>query len=496
MPPYPGFIGASAQSLSPSAANERTVNFYLERIQATYNAKSELALYPTPGLEEFAVSATNVRGRGIFEENGRVFAVIGERLLEAAVATFGTPPPGTLNTDRGFILETISGEPVDITSNGDGGQEVAVAAADRLYVLNLTTNLLTEALPSGARHAVGVDGFILVLDTSDSTLRCSNLYAATVFDPLAIEQRASQPDPWLSLGTANSLVYVMGERTTDVYYNAGLSPFPFQRHSGGTIPFGIAAPYSRANVGEALMWLGRNADGMGQIVRVVGQQAEDVADFNVAAAIQGYVDAGLDLSDAVGDSFELMKHVFYVLTFPTADATWLYDATMGKWTELLSWNSAGGVYTAWRAMWHTVGFGRHLILDRSTGQMFTLSSSVYTEDGNTIRRMRQAPTLYDGHKRFFLSELELILQVGIGLSNPLAQGYTPEVILEKSKNNGQTWQQCGSAKSAGKIGEYATRVHWNRLGAARDASFRVIVTDPVAWRLIAAEITIRPGAGT
>ena len=491
--PYPGFIGSSNRSLSPVASNERTVNFYIEKIQGTVNPKGEFALYPTPGLGYMGAVSGHTRGRAAFEENGRVFCVIGERLFEATYL----PLDGLVFIERlGTLLEGAAGTPAEITSNGDGGGELAIASGNKLYVYNLATNVLTEVLADGARHVDSLDGFIVVLDTRDSTLRASNLYDALTFDPLAIEQRASAPDPWLSLIVQNGLIYVMGEQTTDVYYNAGLSPFPFQKHTGGSIPYGIAAEYSKARVGDSVIWLARNEDGIGQVVQVVGQQAKIISNFALSAAIQGYLDAGITIADAIGESWEMLGHLFYVLTFPTANATWLYDDTMGRWTELLSWDISSNTYRAWRAHWHVIGFGKHLVLDRENGQIYHLSTTVHTENAQPIRRLRRAPCLFDGHKRVFINSLELILESGLGLSNPVLQGYDPTMLLYRSKDSGRTFTQCGEAKSAGKLGEYRTRVQWQRLGAGRDLVFEFVVSDPIPWRIIDALIEPRPGAGT
>jgi hypothetical protein len=331
------------------------------------------------------------------------------------------------------------------------------------------------------------------LDTRDSTLRASLLYDALTFPPLAIEQRASAPDPWLSLIVHNSLIYVMGERTTDVYFNAGLTPFPFQKHTGGSIPYGIAAEWSKARVGDSVMWLARNEDGIGQVVQVVGQQAKIVSDFAFSVAIQRYIEAGHTIADAIGESFEMLGHLFYVLTFPTADVTWLYDDTMRRWTELRSWDGAN--YIAWRAHWHTVAFGKHLVAGRHTGQVSILSPFASDENGSVIRRLRQAPCLFDANKRIFINSLELILESGLGTSAP-GQGHDPTCVMNRSKNSGETFTQMGAAKRVGKLGERSTRVIWNRCGAARQPVFQGVFTDPIPWRIINAFIYPRPGAGT
>ena len=46
---YPGFIGPSYQSLAVTADQERTVNWYVERLESP-SATSRFALYPISGF--------------------------------------------------------------------------------------------------------------------------------------------------------------------------------------------------------------------------------------------------------------------------------------------------------------------------------------------------------------------------------------------------------------------------------------------------------------
>lgn len=69
----------------------------------------------------------------------------------------------------------------------------------------------------------------------------------------------------------------------------------------------------------------------------------------------------------------------------------------------------------------------------------------------------------------------------------------PQVMLRLSNDGGRTWLS-EEMRGAGKIGEYLTRVRWNRLGAARRRVFEVVVTDDVPWRLTGAYLESSLGA--
>jgi hypothetical protein len=72
-------------------------------------------------------------------------------------------------------------------------------------------------------------------------------------------------------------------------------------------------------------------------------------------------------------------------------------------------------------------------------------------------------------------------------------GESPQVMLRISNDGGRTWLS-EEMRGSGKLGEYLTRVRWNRLGASRRRVFEVAVTDDVPWRLTGAYLESSLGA--
>jgi hypothetical protein len=80
------------------------------------------------------------------------------------------------------------------------------------------------------------------------------------------------------------------------------------------------------------------------------------------------------------------------------------------------------------------------------------------------------------------------------LSDSVAvQNESPRVMLRLSNDGGRTWLS-EEMRGSGRLGEYLTRVRWNRLGAARRRVFEVAVTDDVPWRLVGAYLESSLGA--
>ena len=484
MPRFPGFVGPSYQSQSPIADRQRCMNLYLEQMEVP-TAKSAATLYPTPGFSAFA-TVPESPGRGIFyvPHAGRLFAVMGQTLYELD-ADGGTTSRGTLARDL---------HPATLTTNGDGGNELFITSGGTGYILDLATNALTEVV-SDVTMGEMLSGFFLALDVDTSTLKISDALKGTTWDGTQIAQRSTAPDPWRSLIVHQNEIWLFGEETTEVWYNAGESPFPFLPRAGAFLQAGTAAASSPARFDGSLAWLGRSRTGNSRVYRSQGYSPVRISTHAIEDAIQGYADAGA-VEDAVGWAYSRLGHEFYVLTFPSANATWVYDAATNLWHERGKWNANQGRYDAYRAQWVAQAFGKHLVCDCVTGAVYSLNEDVYTDvagdGGNELRRERVSPHVSHENRRLAYQRFELELQRGIGLT--AGQGHDPQVMMQYSDNGGQTWSR-ESWRSAGKLGEYGTRVDWRRLGMGRDRVFRIVMTDPVPWRILDAYLEVSPTSG-
>ena len=78
--------------------------------------------------------------------------------------------------------------------------------------------------------------------------------------------------------------------------------------------------------------------------------------------------------DAEAYTYTEDGHYFWVISFPTADATWVYDVTTKLWHER-AWLS-GGTLHRHRSRGHAYVFGKHLVGDWETGTIAQRSSSI------------------------------------------------------------------------------------------------------------------------
>ena len=471
MPAIPNFLGGSYTAQSALVDQERTVNMYLERAEAP-GATARTALYPIPG---FRVSSTGTTGfgRAHFATGGREFCIIGTDFIE--INQFG------VRTSRGTVA--IDGNPATISSTGDAGGELFITSGGNGYIFTLATNVLAAVanLAGLADMGESIDGYFLALDVSASTIYISDLLDGTTWDLTNYIQRSAAPDPWVAIKVSSKYLYFLGSQTSEVWYNAGTFPIPFQPHPSGFMNYGCTAPWSAEVVGSTVCWLGATINGTGMVMRAAGLNPEDISTY----ATQYAFDQMIDTADAIGDSYTDRGHTFYVLTFGDGNATWCWDEQTQVWAERGHLNELTNAYDAWRPLYHVFAFGQHRVLDAKGADVYEMSPDFYTDiDGTSgIRWVRRAPSIVNENKYIKYNTFELDMEVGLGATT--GQGSEPAVMMRMSNDGGKTFGN-EQWRSGGKRGEYGARVRWTRCGSARKRVYEVSGSDPIPFRLLGA----------
>ncbi len=468
---WPGFLGPSSPVQAIYADCERAVNLYFEP-QDVQSGKP--SLLSTPGFESFLMVA-DVGGRAMLSINQRTFAVMGAGVYEI----FQTA------TDAKYGTVTQNQNLAQIISNGIGGNQLGISSGDNFYSLNLTTNVLSAAILTGTATQVGmIDGYGVAFHAG--TIRLSNLNDFTTFDPTQFAIRSSAPDNWLAMCVNAPDIWLIGEHSGDVWYDAGAFPFPLAPRPGVTFPYGIAAPFSIAVAGDSVFWLSKTTTGTGIVVRARGYVPQSCSSLALENAIAGYLRTSR-IDDAEGQVYQKAGHTFYILRFPSANATWAYDLRTGQWAERSKFNYVTGLDQVWHPRVITEAFGKHLVGDPSSGTIAVMDDTIPTElDGTGIRRLRIPPAMMvQPGGRGFIGRFELGIQTGVGTQT--GQGADPVAMLRWSRDYAQTWGNQ-STRKIGKVGMTTWRTFWNHCGSSQKAMVpELTITDPVTVRITSAD---------
>jgi hypothetical protein len=284
-------------------------------------------------------------------------------------------------------------------------------------------------------------------------------------------------------------VHQFTDKGLEFWSYTGDPTFPFQPVRGATLRVGLAARWSVAEGDQCLYFLGRKSSSKGQVAvyELSGHQARSITTPDIANLINAYGTK----SDAVGYTVSIDEHTFYVLSFPTAGKTWVYDAYASGllgvpvWSEL---SSANGRH------YSDLGFTLvdvPYVSDYATGSLYRVDPTVYTDNGVADRvGIGHAPLLQELRSRDGRCAGDADFETGVG--NAVAPGDDPQVMVQVSRDGGRTWG-AEQMIPLGKVGEYTKRVELRRLGTARDFVFKLRITDPVKRVLTGLGIRATPG---
>jgi hypothetical protein len=196
----------------------------------------------------------------------------------------------------------------------------------------------------------------------------------------------------------------------------------------------------------------------------------------------------------VAYSYEARGHIFWVLYVPNTDCSWVFDVGEGLWHKRASWvNGAWGPHFSWN---YCYAFGKHLVGDWNSGNIYDMSFDYLDDNGAAIRRLRRPPTVSNEMEWMYHVDLTVDVETGFGPQPPLLDGNfaprPPQLMIRWSDDRGKTWSpeligNCGMA------GDYKARVVFRRLGRSRYRDYEVSVTDPIQWSIVDAYLRLGNG---
>ena len=504
-------LGSTYVARSVNAADARMVNLFPEIVPEA--GKEPAFLNRAPGLKLLnTIGNGPIRGLWAFSSNdANAFVVSGTQLYKITTAYVAT------------LIGTVAGTgPV---SMADNGTQLFIAANGPSYIYNNTTNAfgqITDPDFPGAVTVCYLDGYFVFNEPNSQKLWITALLDGTSIDPLEFASTEGSPDGLVAVAANFREVWAFGTNSIEVWFDSGATDFPLQRIQGAFNELGCAAPYSVAKMDNGLFWLGRDRRGEGIVYRANGYTGQRISTHAVEWQIQQYD----DMSDAIGYTYQQDGHSFYVLVFPNANTTWVYDAATQAWHERAGFNN--GAFTRHRSNCQMAFNNKIVVGDFENGNIYAFDLNDFSDNGGIqkwLRSWRALPTGQNNLKRTTQHMMQLDCESGVGLNGYVlpeviylqtenddfltteasdyliaeqqtvaTQGADPQVMLRWSDDGGHTWSNEHWA-SMGKIGQYYKRVIWRRLGMTvklRDRVYEASGTDPVKIAIMGAELILSP----
>jgi hypothetical protein len=336
----------------------------------------------------------------------------------------------------------------------------------------------------GADRVSFVDGWLIFNKPGTQTFYTTSPVPYTLqFDPTFFALKDSASDNLITQQELNREVWLIGERASEVWFNAGGAQFAFQRIPGVAPPIGCSAAQSLAQAGDSLIWLARTAEGQNIVVRTQQYSWMRVSDHGVEKALTSYPLT----SDAVGYAYEEEGHLFYVLNLPTADKTWVLDLSTGKWHERLSYDKNTGLFHRHRSNCYMNFQNVRMVGDYQQAKIYQMSRKFFDDAGEPLIAIRRTAPVWSRENRQRIQMGSLQVEFAPGVGTDTGQGSDPQAMLSTSRDGGKTFG-VQKFRSIGKRGETLNRCKWNKLAMARDTVFEVQFSDPTARDVVGATL--------
>lgn len=468
-------LGAAYVARSINAADNRLINLYPE---ATPDGGKTAAYFQrVPGITTVAYSAAG-HIRGMWTVNNRLFYVAYDETTNSS-ALYELQETATGFGGLVIWTSTLRGSGIAGTgpvSMVDNGIQIFIATNPKGYIYNINTNVFAEIGDPDFPGAVTVgyvDGYFVFNEPNSARIWVTALYDGTSIDPLSFASAEASPDNVVSLIVDHKEIWIFGNNSTEVWYDAGQPDFPLAPIQGAFLETGCAAPYSVAKMDNSVFWLAADARGYGMVYRARGYQPERISTHAIEYAIQSYS----VISDAIAYTYQQDGHLFYVLTFPTADVTWVYDAATKMWHQRTHMTSTGEVKRHSPVCQATYN-NKVMVGDGLYNRIGYYNYEEFTEFEKTqtwLRSWRALPTGQNDLKRTAHHSLQLDCEAGASTLPVMSSEMSTSAMivgLRWSDDGGHNWSNQHFQTMGGQ-GETGKRVIWRRLGMTQKLRDRV-----------------------
>jgi hypothetical protein len=471
------------------AGQQALKNFYFHKIPQASDSRSEWGILSTPGLDFIADATGALIRAAITYDTTKAYIVIDNK-IKKVTSSF-------VVSDLGVTLGGSTGN----CSIAKTGTEVVVCANSKIYRINALTDAVTDITTVlTSINALNIPIWVMAqnsrfiyLTSNSNQVHISDLYNANSITSLN-GYRPNTIAGTLSNGAVTTWYqYYFNENSVEVYRDTGAEIGPFSRIDGGAIPVGIAASQSALTILDKVYYLGRTNVGLLGLIEVTDVNYKVVSTPDFVQRIDDYY----SYSDAIAWTDTQNGHVFYNLTFPNVELspgfssnigkTWTYDLMTGLFFERSSYDSVNARDTRHKANCSFFLGNKELIGSWDDGKIYEISNDFQDEEGVTIKREIITSTLLDRDSAFTVYNLEIDVERGIALTS--GQGSDPILMLETSKDRGNTWSAVRQ-RSVGVNGDYNKIIRFSSFGMGKSFTWRIRVTDPVKWAFIGATAEI------
>ena len=427
MPVVPFFGLSSRDQDARAMATSRLVNLYPEG-----TTEGALTLKSVLGLRSFAATSA-VFVRAMAKIGGSLWICAGGRLLQAT--------EGGAVSDRGAVADS------DITSIAGSGGNVTAVANGNYYFFDGALSNPTPGAFSDFGSVAFVGGYTVLSELNGNRFQWSAPNDPEDLPGLNFAEANGRDDAIVRVFAVGSLLYIFKETSHEVWYVTGeAGARAFERQAGGVYDLGLKSHDLNCDVpGGGVFFVG--SDGRAHNVGV----PQPVSTPAVETAIK-------DCDPRACLAWEDEGHTFLAIVMRDCPA-WVYDLATGRWHE----RAQDYDLRAWRVNVSAKAWG-NWYAGRDGGEILRFDR---VNRDTTLPLVRQATGATVDFKNW--------QTVNQFIAYPETGDVATTISLEVSRDRGKTWSDPKTRSWA--VGYYARQVAWRGLGACRQFTPRLTMSD-------------------
>ena len=317
--------------------------------------------------------------------------------------------------------------------------------------------------PSACTHVAFHDQYLLYNNAGTGTWGISEVADYATIRAIDIFSAETRPDKINSIYIGLGEIVFFGAKTIEFWVNDGVTPF--SRISQATIERGVSAPYSPVLANDRWLFLDHNR----KVVEIQGRRPVEVSD-PVDKIIQGMA----QVDGAFGQVYHMNGWPLYVLNFPQASRTLVYNYLQQDWSEWDYFNQTQGTMERYRgnAYCYAIPWNLHLVGDYENGIIYTSSNGVYQDNSNVIKCRRRSGFVTHGTFNRKVSH-----RVNIRLKQSVATTAVPNPYMTvRWRDENGAWTQERWI-DLGPVGDHNNVVSLTQLGTYRSRQWEIGFTE-------------------
>jgi hypothetical protein len=392
----------------------RLINCYAEALGTT--AANSFVIRRAPGLVNFGTT-TQSGCRGFLEVAGVLYVGMSGKLEKLTTSGGASVNVGNMTgTKKGFFAHNNNTTPDKWFVDPDGN--IAV----------FTPTTVTNAWPDADLPAVNstctIDGYG-VFTTGDGRAFATDLNSTAV-NALSFGKAEAKPDGLTRCIAWGDKLMLFGTKTTEVWTNAGTSPFPFARNF--VIPRGIAGPYCVTGFEDSFskvpIWVADD----NTVVKYSGSEPVKISPPDLDALIEAVSDkTTLEMC-----SYISRGHAFSQLSSGTW--TWVFDHNTEKFYERDSY-----LETRSRITQTYYAFGKWLCGDTETGNVQQIVASAKDEVDSPLRVRIESGPVQDFPYGVVVGRADFYFVTGVGEASGSDPDQTDPTVEISWSDDGLLW---------------------------------------------------------